>query len=182
MNKLVAISVVITLSITMAGCNIWIKRGAGADQLTVDQAECAAQAGGDAAGPGYLECMQGRGWYHQDKSLEPVGAEPRVWPKPLPSDSAPPVPHEPRTGEPPGHEKGSPPADSAEEAPEVEIRRGYDVGSWWKIGGTTEQLHQDQQACLSELGSAGSSSGLQWSATPEFVHCMKQKGWYGFSE
>jgi hypothetical protein len=123
--------------------------------------------------------MQNRGWYHQDKSLESSGSDAAKRPDTLPSRTS--SLEQDRTmveetGPPDAHpETGSAPGEALHQGE-------YNVGSWWKIGVSPEQLKQDQDECRSGAVSADESGTLLWAATPEFVRCMKNKGWHGFSE
>lgn len=181
-HKIQAVGVLILLGFALNGCKVWVKRGAGADQLSQDQAKCREQANGAETGDEYLGCMKEHGWYHQDKSLKPLGARDGNWPKLLPSKPEMPA----AIGQPaaamPTPRSGRVPVQPVGEGTVVDSRTEYVVGSWWKIGGSPEQLEQDQDRCRAELGAPASSSGLQWTSTHGLVQCMKNRGWYGFSE
>ena len=179
MSKHIIAGCVLFLVFALAGCQVWVKRGAGPDELSRDQSECSARADGNESGEAYAECMQNLGWHHQDKSLKP-------------SDSS--------VVQSPGSHS-SPTQSLEQDRPDVEEKRSssedpatknvshdaqhagkYKVGSWWKTGGNPELLKQDQGDCRSEIASTDKSSLMLWDATPAFIQCMKNKGWHGFSE
>ena len=162
----------LVLLLSTAGCQMWVKRGAGQADLQADQTACKAEAdGGSSDNATFNSCMTGRGWYNEN-----AGAQ---------------------SSSPPG--TGS--ASSSSATPEVasalvsmvavggDSTSATDIGnpgspvtpttpptinSWWKLGGGADELFSTREQCGQQTGDP--ASGNRYSQA--FIDCMKSHKWY----
>ena len=170
-------------------CKTYYKRGGDGGALAGDQAECQRRSG-DAAGEHYQACLRELGWV---TSEQPTAAGTRAGPRvdeqsvdnaanasPRPSG-----PFEPETTKTMPEPVEGKPAPRLQEAtsstPAADIpQMPKAVGSWFKLGGTPALLKTDQADCLAE--SQHSKQSLSWSVQPDFLTCMRVRGWRAFVE
>lgn len=175
---------------TLNACKTFYKRGGDGSALAVDQAECQRRTG-DAAGEQYQACLRELGWTTTGQPLE-AGA-PNVTTvdeqdieknEVAPSRSKDPVQPEPEKTTPvtvevePG---ARPLQEVTSDGPATAIpQTPKTVGSWFKLGGSPAQLKTDQADCLTQ--SQHSKQSLSWSADPDFLTCMRARGWRAMVE
>ena len=174
---------------TLNACKTYYKRGGDGSALAADQAECQRRTG-DAAGEQYQACLLELGWATTGQPLEagapavPAGDEQDAEKNAeAPSQAHDPVEPEPKMTTPVTVEvkptrplqEATPgtPATAIPQTPKA-------VGSWFKLGGNPAQLKTDQADCLTE--SQRSKQSLSWSADPDFLTCMRARGWRALAE
>jgi len=174
---------------TLNACKTYYKRGGDGSTLAADQAECQRRTG-DAGGKQYQACLRELGWVTTGQPLE-AGApnvtavdEQDIQKNAVaPSQSKDPVQPEPEKTTPVTVEvePARPPQEVTSERPATAIpQTPKTVGSWFKLGGSPAQLKTDQADCLTQ--SQHSKQSLSWSADPDFLTCMRARGWRALAE
>lgn len=176
--RIPAITLVCLTLAGVSGCRYWYKPGADADALRADQVGCRDLTGSQEPADAFIACMEERGWRVSGRQgprfypapTEPPAGEAAAW-------AATPERRKARLTAPasPSHERE--PGAATLDAAKV---TGGALASWWKFGGTSDQLQGDQQACRQQVDpEANRTVGLQWQASPAFARCMADKGWRG---
>lgn len=173
----------VTLSI--AGCGEMVfKRGADPGAMAATQAECRAASGVEAA---YLACMEREGFLvkgSQD-SVFVDGVLPQPGAGAVTSET--PAGGSPDAATPAAQvvtSSASAPAPAslavAAPPPSNDPLERVAVGSWWKMGGTAEQLADAQAKCVETLGSGHRPAPEGIEVTRAMVDCLRGAGWRGF--
>ena len=175
---------------TLNACKTYYKRGGDGNALAADQATCQRRTG-DAAGEQYQACLRELGWSSAGQPLEAGAprvpavderdAEEKVEAPPTRANA--PVVPDPKMITPVTVEvePARPPQEATPDKPAAAIpKRPRAVGSWFKLGGSPAQLKTDQADCLAE--SPHSKQSLSWSADPDFLTCMRARGWRALAE
>ena len=174
---------------TLNACKTYYKRGVDGGALAADQAECQRRSG-EAAGEHYQACLRELGWV---TSEQPPAAGTRAGPR-VDEQSADNTANassrasglfEPKISKNVPEPVEVKPAPQLQEAtsstPAADIpQMPKAVGSWFKLGGTPALLKTDQTDCLAE--SQYSKRSLRWSAQPDFLTCMRVRGWRALVE
>jgi|GEM_PF-2982223 len=151
----------------LSACKTYYKRGGDAGALAADQAECQRRTG-RAGGEPYLTCLRELGW--ATVTSEPDAGAGRnaagVTTDTTHSGDSPEA--EPVLTTPVVTKETLIDSSSARPPPEA-------IGSWFKLGGSPAQLKTDQADCMTR--SHGASQSLSWSTDPDFLACMKARGW-----
>ena len=175
---------------TLNACKTYYKRGADGSALAVDQTACQRRTG-DASDEQYQTCLRALGWSTTGQPLEAGAptvlavdeqdAEEKVKaPSTRANDPVVPGPKmtTPVTVD---VESARPPQEATPDTPEAAIpQMPRSVGSWFKLGGNPAQLKTDQTDCLTE--SPHSKESLSWSTDPDFLTCMRARGWRALAE
>ena len=168
---------------TLNACKIYYKRGEDGGVLTADQAECQRRTG-DAAGERYQVCLRELGWVTTGRPSEAgtpaIDEQDAEKNEEAPSQAKDPIEPEPKMTTP--VEVDVRPALSPPQAiPANAIRQAPDgVGSWFKFGVNPAQLKTDQADCLTQT--QHSKQSLSWSVDPDFLACMRARGWRALAE
>lgn len=59
----------------------------------------------------------------------------------------------------------------------VDPLKTYKINSWWKFGGTPNQLKADQTACVTTLGEAHQPDMATQTYTRGLIECLHKNGW-----
>lgn len=170
------------VALCLAGCGEMVfKRGADPGTMAAAQADC--RAAGDAA---YVACMEGKGFLVKG-SQDSVFVE-GVLPGPV-AGAAAPAPAAgttpavsavaPSAGAAPATAPGTPAMPAMAPAAVDPLER-VPVGSWWKLGGTPDQLAAAQAKCVESLGPAHRPAPDSNEVTRAMVDCLRGEGWRGF--
>ena len=138
-----------TLVLGVSGCKYWYKPGGTAAELQRDEDICRAQTGAEKSTPEFIDCMHVLGWSGSQPN-NPVPTQPESVP-----DVAP-----------------VPVKQSAK--PHIQ---NQNITSWWKFGGSPEQLTKDQNACLGKSEKNSPGEDIVWGASAELQKCMRDRGW-----
>ena len=191
MNRTGSILVVcLGTTLMLTGCGeVVFKRGAGPGSMASAQSACRASTKDEQA---YIACMEGEGYLvkgSQDsvfvdgpdtaagsgKSLgdalfvpgtaavtaAAAKAEPPATPVAKTATPAPVV------------------APAAVPAPALDPLEQVDVASWWKLGGSPDQLKAAQDRCVASLGNAHRPDSAGTKVTRAMIGCLKEAGWRG---
>jgi len=188
LRVLVLVLLVCGLS-TLNACKTYFKLGGDGSALAADQAECQHRTG-TAAGEQYQSCLRELGWAASGQPLEAgepaesaVDEQDAGMEAQAPSRANDPVEPEPKLTTPVNVEvKPVQPLQEATPGTPVTAipQLPKAVGSWFKLGGNPAQLKTDQADCLTE--SQQSKQSLSWSANPDFLTCMRARGWRTLAE
>jgi len=172
------------VAISLAGCGEMVfKRGADPGAMAAAQADCRATGAGDAS---YVACMEGKGFLVKGSQDSVFVAG--VLPGPVvgataPAPAAGPTPGAsavaPLAGAASGSAPGTPVLPAMAPAAVDPLER-VPVGSWWKLGGTPDQLAAAQAKCVGTLGSAHRPAPDSNEVTRAMVDCLRGEGWRGF--
>lgn len=164
--------IVLLLTIfSLTGCGEFAyKRGAGAADLNKAQLGCQAQSSDPAA---IEACLEKEGWTVQ--KLDALGElDPVAVITPNPDNRSPGVTSlaaaQAQVADPAGTNAPKKPADPLDV---------FKISSWWKMGGSTDQLNGALNACVATLGESHRPDPLAQRATRGLLLCMRQSGWYG---
>lgn len=173
----------------LSACKTYYKRGEDGSALAADQAECQRHTG-DVAGEQYQACLRELGWSTTKPPLE--AGEPKA-PKLDEQDAEKSVQALSKTNDPVETEsttaesvsidvKSEQAQQDATSIPSATVvpQPPKGVGSWFKLGGNPTQLKTDQAQCLKEIHD--SKQTLIWSADPDFLACMRDRGWRALAE
>ncbi len=187
MQRLFPCLVWICAALTLGGCGEMVfKRGAGPGDMAGAQAACRAETDGGTA---YATCMEQRGYVivGGESPLFVAGADagaagssaPASKPSSLfvegatsTSESTAPVAAAQPAAAPAA---ASPPAVAPPLDPDEEV----EIASWWKFGGTADQLAAAQAACVAKLGNAHRPAPGGTQVTRAMIGCLKDAGWRG---
>lgn len=184
----------------LTACEISYKRGASPSTMASDEQACRAK---HSTTPSYQSCMKDRGWFistadptprlaalasKEDKNIS-VTALKREFRADF-ADIDPPTTENTQTAkqvnpeqhkEPMAADVESSPTNSPDpNTPSTtaeERQRFVKVSSWWKFGGSAQQLATDQQKCHTAIGENESADPLLISKT--MYQCMRKLGWFG---
>jgi len=158
----------------VSGCKYWYKPGGTAAELQRDEDSCRVRSGAENSTPEFVDCMHARSQPDNPAPAARASAQ---------SDQAKTVPVQTDTSTRPARSKPSRPENvpevvpiPAEQSAEPHIEN-QNVSSWWKFGGSPEQLAQDQDICLGKFDKNPSGDGIAWEASAELQNCMKGRGW-----
>lgn len=162
----------------LAGCGEMVfKRGADPGAMAVAQTDCRAAGDGEAA---YVACMEGKGFLvkgSQD-SVFAEGLRPTPGGAAATPTSVAPVAAVPGGGTATGTAGVVSPARA--QAPQaVDPLERVKVASWWKLGGTPDQLAAAQAQCGETLGVAHRPATDGNEVTRAMVDCLRAAGWRG---
>ena len=151
--------------LSACGLQISAKQGAGSDDFTAADRKCRANGTYDA----YEKCMTQAGWtvHKMDDHNPLMVAVPDASNQSgsasfVPAKSVKPIPKD---------EKGNPlPPDPL---------TPFNVSSWWKMGGTPEELKIATADCAAKLGPTHQPAANSMIYTRSMILCLKEKGWYG---
>lgn len=189
----------------LAGCgaSISFKRGAAPDAMSADERACRDASSGDA---GYLQCMRSRGWTVIETGGQnaaraeatSVPAAPAAPPRdaapaatsftPTPTVAIPAVSHPIATAIPsPPAQPATPTAEAAASSPALgglipaqpsDPLAKVSVASWWRLGGTADDLDRAIAACVAELGPAHQPAPNATEVTGAMRACLRKAGWF----
>lgn len=150
---------------TLPACGeIAYKRGAGADELNAAQQRCRKNSQDDA----YQRCMETEGWtlHRMDAQnplmvVVPVEDNRAAFATPYVSKAS-----------------VAPPMDAAGKPLPPNPLEQLNVSSWWKAGGSADELDTATAACVAALGPAHQPESAT-RMTRGLVLCLKKKGWLG---
>ncbi len=146
-----------SLSLTMSGCGEFsYKRGAGPTDFQAQKENCASQYDADK---NIDACLAENGWLV-------VSAD-----KPLIEDAA--------TLSSPAEQQD---ADASAHTKKLDPLDKLDIGSWWKMGASPNQLMADGERCVATLGDDHQPQKNMSLVTRGFVICMKEMGWYAIAK
>ena len=199
-NRVLRASLSVVIFAALCACEISYKRGASPTAMVNDEQRCRAKHDSSEA---YQNCMKDLGWFissadpmpqlaaltDQDDAdisitelqqalkaeLTPSGKSslgPDKTPKTLT-----PAPQKNVTANSVEAPQKSNPAENNRPAIEAPSEQAMKVSSWWKFGGSPQQLASDQQKCRAALGEENSEDELLVSAT--MYKCMRKLGWFG---
>ncbi len=175
-----------TLAITGCGEMVF-KRGADPGSMASAQSACRADTQDETA---YVACMQSKGYLvkgSQDSVFvdndETAGGVGKSLGDALfvPAKSAPPAAAVPAPAAAPAAVQSAPAAVPAPAAPPVTLDplEQVDVASWWKLGGSPDQLKAAQDRCVATLGNAHRPDPAGTKVTRAMIGCLKEAGWRG---
>jgi len=159
-----------TIVLGTSGCKYWYKPGGTAAELQRDEDTCRAQAGAANSTPEFVDCMRTLGWSGSQPNSPAPSAEASA--KDNRGKNVPAYPDAPAE---PTHVPDAAPV-QLEQSVEPRIQ-DPGITSWWKLGGSTEQLTRDQNACLGRFEKNPPGDDIVWEASPELLKCMKDRGW-----
>jgi hypothetical protein len=177
-------AVLLGVALSVAGCGEMVfKRGADPGAMGAAQAECRALGADEAV---YLGCMERKGFLVKG-SQDSVFVD-GVLPQPVSGAATPAVPaggsqaaaaSSRPVGSAPVVAPGKPAVSAVAPPPKDPLER-VAVGSWWKLGGTAEQLAAAQAKCVGTLGPAHRPLQDSGEVTRAMVDCLRDAGWRGF--
>ena len=199
-NRILRASACLVILAALCACEISYKRGASPTAMASDEQSCRAENDSSEA---YRDCMKDLGWFissadpmpqlvalankdDADISVAELQRELKVEPKAsgessLKSDKASkiltPTPKENVNANSVKAPQESIPAEKNLPASEAPSEQTMKVSSWWKFGGSPQQLASDQQKCRAALGEENAEDGLLVSGT--MYQCMRKLGWFG---
>ena len=159
-----------TIVLGASGCKYWYKPGSTAAELQRDEDTCRAQTGAANSTPEFVDCMHALGWSGSQPNSQGPSAEASAQ-----DDHGKIIPARPDAPAGSPRVPGAAPA-QAEQSAEPRIQNPG-ITSWWKLGGSTEQLTRDQQACLGTIEKKPPGDDIVWEASPELQKCMRDRGW-----
>ena len=199
-DRMLRASVCMVILAALCACEISYKRGASPTAMASDEQSCRAENDSSEA---YRDCMKDLGWFissadpmpqlvalanknDTDISIAELQQELKVEPKAsvepsLKSDKV-------RNTLTPAAQKNviansveapqkSIPIEKNPSVSESPSEQTMKVSSWWKFGGSPQQLASDQQKCRAALGEETAGDGLLVSGT--MYQCMRKLGWFG---
>lgn len=149
------------LSLLAACGQISLKQGGGADDLKAAEAQCRAQSHDPDA---YKACMNAKGWTTMDDFRVEADTS-RTAPSMAPTLSTPPVPGA----------SGDTASGNTAAAPDGMVK----IASWWKMGGSPEDLNNALKACAT---SSDNDAGSARVVTRAVLACMKHYGWRAITQ
>jgi len=157
------------LVLGLSGCKYWYKPGSTAAELQRDEDSCRAQTGAENSTPEFIDCMYALGWSTNNAPAQ--GDQAKVVP------ARPDVPARSTRSEPSQPESVPDVAPvPAKQSAEPHVQNS-NVTSWWKFGGSSEQLARDQNTCLGKLEKNSPHDDIVWEASAELQKCMRDRGW-----
>jgi len=172
------------LLLSTAGCQVWVKRGAGQADLQTDQTACKAESGGSSDNAAFASCMTGKGWYNENAAAQSSSSADTSASSPTTSSST--------TGAAPAAAAGmvavgsgamsgtsagtssSPAAATPAPAAPVPPAAPATVNSWWKLGGGTGELFSTREQCGEQTGDPATDNRY----SQAFIDCMKDHKWF----
>ena len=184
----------------LCACEISYKRGASPTAMAEDEQSCRTENDSSEA---YQNCMKNLGWFissadpmpqlaalannkEADISVAELQRELKVAPAAsgepsFKSDKASkalmPAPQKNGDANSVKAPQESSPAENNRPVREAQSQPAMKVSSWWKFGGSPQQLASDQQKCRAALGEENAGDGLLVSGT--MYQCMRKLGWFG---
>jgi hypothetical protein len=172
------LSTLLAMIFLISGCGeLAYKSGASGNDLANDRAACKSQ---DPTPASVEKCLTNKGWTVQrlDK-LEPTDADPVIEATVIPSNrrienigAYPSVAQNP-TG------NSTPDTTSIPPKKVPDLLDKFTVNSWWKKGGSANDLQEAMNACAATLGDAHAPDATKQHVTRGLLLCMKEKGWSG---
>ncbi|HTJ97888.1 MAG TPA: hypothetical protein VL381_10495 [Rhodocyclaceae bacterium] len=160
-----ALSLLPALFLTACGGEISYKRGAGPDELAVNQQQCRSTND-------YQACMESKGWtVHRIDERNPLAVFVPTQDVRVPNDGSPYV----------KSSGGNMPANGVKENPALppDPLTKFNVSSWWKMGGGAGDLEAAKASCVAKLGPAHAPEEKSKLMTRGLILCLKEQGWYG---
>jgi hypothetical protein len=173
-------SVVLAVLLLSACGELAYKRGATANDLATMKRSCSSK---DASKEAVAKCMSDNGWAVRNlDSSEPI-ASMQNEPDPVIEATEnkdnrqiarPEVISKPNTTniENPAHQERKP-ADPMDT---------FKISSWWKLGGSPDNLKSSIQECVQSLGEANEPNTQSKKVTRGLLLCMQKKDWHGLRD
>jgi hypothetical protein len=172
----------------LSGCQDFAyKQGAGAEDLKKAQYGCRTQSTDRNA---YVTCMKAAGWtvgkWDDNDLLATVApaADNRVAARAVPAPALPAtaLPQAQAVAAAPA---GAPGAQADRIAAPSAMPRpanpmdGFEIGSWWKAGGSESDLESSVSDCAAQLGQQYRPDSPPRHVTRALLACLRERGWYG---
>ncbi|MDI1298465.1 hypothetical protein [Methylotenera sp.] len=179
-SRWIQISALLTALLLSACGELAYKRGATANDLASMKKTCATK---DSAKEAVAKCMSDNGWTVQNLDVaDPIAsmqseadpvieatedkdnrqtAKPQLVSKPNTTNTENSVPQE------------SKPADPMDT---------FKISSWWKLGGSPDNLKSSIQECVKSVGEAHEPNVQSKKVTRGLLLCMQKKDWHGLRD
>ncbi|MDI1309354.1 MAG: hypothetical protein PSV17_07960 [Methylotenera sp.] len=176
-SRWIQTSVLLTALLLSACSEIAYKRGATASDLAAMKKNCTAK---DSTKEAIAKCMADNGWTIQNLDGEETIASMQNEPDPVieATENA----DNRQIGKPVVATKTTSTEKSFSQKKLTDPMDMFQISSWWKLGGSPDNLKSSIQECVNSLGEAHEPGIQSKKVTRGLLLCMQKKDWHGLRE
>lgn len=179
-KKWIQTSVLMTALLLSACGELAYKRGATANDLAAMKKNCTSK---DAVKEAVAKCMSDNGWSVQSlDNSEPIAL---MQNEPDPVIEASERKDNRQIARPEAANKAntaSIEASAPQERKPADPTDTFKISSWWKLGGSPDNLKSSTQECVTSLGEAHEPNVQSKKVTRGLLLCMQKKDWHGLRD